>query len=235
MTLICIPLINDTIKGLCESGLRCKEQGADVLEIRLDFLNESINDLLLNELLKLKEKIGLPVIISLRPNWEGGKFEGTEENRLVIIEKCINMGFDYIDLELNIDNQKLAELIKKARDKQVKTIVSYHNFQNTPEQDEILEKLKQCSTAGGDIAKVVVECKTYQDALNTLKAGAKANVLNLSFTVMGMGEFGSETRILSPAIGCKMVYACVDENNSVVEGQIEVGTLKEFWEILDYN
>jgi len=235
MTLICVPLVNETLKGFFESGIRCKEKGADILEVRLDFLKESINDSLLTELLQFKEKISLPINITLRPNWEGGKYKGTEESRMAIIEKCISLGFDYIDLELNIKNEKLATLITKARDNQVKTIVSYHDFQKTPERDEILEKVKQCSTAGGDIAKVVFNCKTYYDCLNVLKAGAMAKKLNLSFSVMGMGVFGSVTRILSPAIGCKIIYANIDENSKVVDGQVEVGILKELWEILGYS
>jgi 3-dehydroquinate dehydratase type I len=235
MTLICVPLINETIEGMFNTGVRCKTMGADLLEFRLDFLKEPINDSLLTELLHLSKQIGLPGIITNRPNWEGGKFDGAEESRLSIMQKCISMGFDYVDLELNINNEKLVQLITKARDNQVKTIVSYHNFQNTPEQAEILEKLKQCSTAGGEPAKVAVNCKNYRDGLNVLKAGAAANKLNLSFSVMGMGEFGSVTRILSPAIGCKIVYASSGEDSKVVDGQVELGTLKELWDILGYH
>jgi 3-dehydroquinate dehydratase len=52
---------------------------------------------------------------------------------------------------------------------------------------------------------------------------------------MGLGTFGHITRILSPAMGCEMVYASLAEDKKVIEGQVDVKTLLEMWNILNFG
>lgn len=228
MSLICITLNDKTISKLSTSVEKCKSLGADVnvLEFRLDYLEPPISSQSVEELSGLKIKNGPQIILTLRPTWEGGKFTGAEEERLSILQKGIELGFDYIDVELNMAEAQRNELISKAKEKGIKTIVSYHDFEKTPDWKEILEKIEQCSTAGGDVAKVVFTNNNFEDALNVLKAGKAAFEKNHKFTALGMGKYGYVSRILSPVIGNALVYASSDLGKPVVEGQVDINTLR---------
>ena len=91
--------------------------------------------------------------------------------------------------------------------------------------------MKEIEKTGCDIIKVVYNAKSLLDALNILKAGSAAKNLEYRFTVMGLGPFGHVTRILAPIIGCEWIYAALEEGKEVVEGQIDINTLKELWSI----
>ena len=64
-----------------ETSKKAAEKGADILEIRLDLLG--IRDLeRASEIIReIKSEAGLPVIATNRSSAEGGKWEGTEEDR----------------------------------------------------------------------------------------------------------------------------------------------------------
>lgn len=232
MSLICVSLVENTLSDMMKAADKCKSLGADIIEVRLDRLKEPLSSTTLESLLKLKEKTGLSTVLTLRPKWEGGNFEGDEESRLEILKGAIETGFDYIDLEIKMDEKKRDGLIANAKKSGVITIVSYHNYQETPSWKEIFNKIKECADTGADIAKVVYYNKSIGDALNVLKAGSAAKNIDHNFTAMGMGPYGHITRILAPAIGCELVYASLEEGKEASEGQIDIMTLKQTWNLL---
>ena len=232
MSVICVSLIEKTVSEMMASGDKCKSLGADLLEIRLDFLKERISISELKELSRLKSTSGLPLMLTIRPSWEGGNFNDDEERRTSLLDEGIKLNFDYIDLELNMDETRRNQLISNARKKNVKTIVSYHDFKRTPPTKQILDKIEECINAGGDIAKVAYYNNSVEDALNVLKAGLEARERNHTFSVMGMGHFGQLTRILAHYIGCEIVYTAAESKKSS-GAQINTATLQEIWKILN--
>jgi 3-dehydroquinate dehydratase/shikimate dehydrogenase len=232
MSLICVSLMEKTISEITASADKCRSLGADIIEIRLDHFKEEPSFSTLEKLSKLNEITGLPLILTIRPTWEGGNFEEDEGQRLEILKGAIKTGFNYIDLEMKMDGKKRDTLIASAKKSGVKTIVSYHNLKGTPSWKEIFNQIKECADTGADIAKVVYYNKSLGDALNVLKAGSAAKNIDHNFTAMGMGPYGHITRILAPAIGCEIVYASLEEGKETSEGQIDVMTLKETWDIL---
>lgn len=232
MSLICISLVEKTVPEIMEYSNKCKVLGTDIVEVRLDFLKKSVSSTMLDELLEFKRKTGLPVILTLRPDWEGGNFKGKEDQRIVILKEIIERRFDYLDLEYKMDKTKRNELILMARKNNVKTIVSHHDFRQTPTWEEILNQIQKCVKTKGDIAKVVYYNNSLDDCLNILKAGFAAKKLNLEFTVLGMGPYGHVTRILAPAVGCQIIYAALEKGKEAIFGQTDVATLREIWKIL---
>ena len=103
MTLICVSLIDVTIDELFDSAEKCKSNGADIIELRVDYLNETLSYATIKELSSIKKRTGLPVIFTLRPTWEGGKFDKNDTRRTEIFEEVINFKFDYIDIEFKMD------------------------------------------------------------------------------------------------------------------------------------
>ncbi|UCE73824.1 MAG: type I 3-dehydroquinate dehydratase [Methanomassiliicoccales archaeon] len=232
MSLICVSLMEKTASDVFASADKCKSLGADIIEVRFDGLAAQTESNL-GEMSKLKENISLPVILTIRPTWEGGKFEGDEENRISLLKKAVESGFDYVDLELKMDIENLNFLVQMARDMGVKAIVSYHDFENTPSEKDILEKIIECQNAHADIAKVACYNKTFDEAYRVLRAGLAAKKLDIPYSVMGMGPFGHITRILAPFAGCEFMYAALDHEIKVDEAQVPISILKELWSLFD--
>lgn len=217
---------------MIDSAIRSQAFGAELIEIRLDHLEVFLNSATLQKLVGFKDEIGLPLIFTLRPSWEGGNYDGSEEDRLAILSNLIELGIDYVDLEFKIEPGKLTELVEKAEENRVKIIISVHDFQNPPSSDAILDYLDKCTDVGADIAKVAFNCNEYSDTIEVLRSGVAAKDRNLKFTVMGMGSHGHITRLLAPLIGCEIVYTNVELEKQVVDGQIDIKSLVELWEAL---
>ena len=95
------------------------EQGAQLIELRLDYINRDVN---LKRL--IADRPG-PVIITCRRERDGGKWRGSEEPRLMLMRAAIAEGVEYIDLEEDIAG-------KIPRFGPTKRIVSMHDFDKTP-------------------------------------------------------------------------------------------------------
>jgi len=191
-----------------------------------------LNSKTLKNILVIKKNTGLPLIFTLRPIWEVGKFSGPELKRLKVLENAIELGVDYIDLELKIKREKLEELIAKAEEKRVKIILSVHDFENPPDSRLILKYIEKSIDLGADIAKVAFLCDEYSDTIEILRSGVAAKEYNMKFTLMGMGSHGHITRLLAPLIGSEIVYTTLELEKKVVEGQMDIKSLVELWEDL---
>ncbi|XP_043722523.1 bifunctional 3-dehydroquinate dehydratase/shikimate dehydrogenase, chloroplastic-like isoform X2 [Telopea speciosissima] len=97
--MVCVPLMGNSVEEMMSQMGQAKSQGADLVEIRLDYIQnfQPLHDL---EIL-LRDK-PLPVIIVYRPKWEGGQYEGDEQRRLDALKLAMELGADYIDVELKI-------------------------------------------------------------------------------------------------------------------------------------
>jgi hypothetical protein len=70
--------------------------GVDVLELRLDFIQDFQPD---RDLDKLMRAATLPYIITYRPKWEGGNYDGPEPQRLATLKLAAIKGAPYVDVE----------------------------------------------------------------------------------------------------------------------------------------
>jgi 3-dehydroquinate dehydratase/shikimate dehydrogenase len=232
MSKICVSVIEKSLPEVITSSVKCKSQGVDIVEVRLDYLNEPITQATLDALYDVKMNIDLPMIITLRPRWEGGKYTGEEADRLEILKMAIEKGFDYVDLEIKIQEDKRTPLIDHAQYMGIKTIISNHDFKGTPVKEEILDQIKECHSVNGDLAKVAYYCNSFDDIYNVLWAALIVKNLKMPYSIMGTGPKGHITRILAPFVGSHFVYSSLDSGKEATEGQIPIATLKGLWNIL---
>jgi 3-dehydroquinate dehydratase / shikimate dehydrogenase len=109
----------------------------DGFELRLDHFAK----IELNELKNLLEKCSLPVMFTVRRKDQGGAFEGTEKERLELIESLCTLNPAYIDLEYDVS----IDFRKKLFDAYPKILFlsSYHEFKQTPDDlNALYEKIK---------------------------------------------------------------------------------------------
>src|ERR1700756_3291624 len=89
--------------------------GAQLIELPLDFLAKTL------DFRRLLATRPCAMIATVRRPEEGGRWKGTEEERLMLLRQAIAAGFDWVDLETDT-----AAKIPRYRD--VKRIISYHNL-----------------------------------------------------------------------------------------------------------
>lgn len=209
-TKIAIPIFQETKENVIKVAKDCIEKGADILEFRIDALkNPNFNDI--EEII---EEINFPMIATNRIASEGGSFKGSEEKRIDILLKCANL-VDYVDIELQSDEK----YIKQIHDTGVTTIVSYHDFNKTPEIDEILYIIEKEQNLG-DIAKVAFMPEDLDDTLKILAILSHCeNTIAIS-----MSDLGSYTRVMASKFDSPITFAT--GTDVTAPGQIDIETMK---------
>lgn len=205
-------------KNPVDSGIKAKQLGADILEFRIDLMD--------NEYDKLKDlkNLGLPVIITNRMKQEGGAWKGTEKQRIHTLLSLLSLA-DAVDIELQAEDRDVV--VKKAKSMKKVVIISTHDFQKTPELEVMHNIISKCFEAGGDIAKLAVMPNSLKDVLCLLEVAlhAKGKVC-----LIAMGEIGKHSRAIAPIYGSVMTYGYVE--HAVAPGQLRVDELKSILSLL---
>ncbi|MCZ2341056.1 MAG: shikimate dehydrogenase [Bacteroidales bacterium] len=177
------------------------KRGAGFIELRLDYLAKAV------EAKRLTPAKQCPWIATLRRGSDGGRWPGSEAERLTVMKQMIVSGaFEWVDLETDV-----ADQVKRFGS--VKRIVSYHNMTETPADLEgIYEKmLKQ----DADVLKLAVLAKNVDDCRRILAIQKNAPKPTVAFC---MGEFGFPTRILGLKLGAPFIYAAFNRERGVAPG-----------------
>lgn len=209
-TKIAIPIFQAKKEDVIKVAEDCIEKGADVLEFRIDALdNPNFKDIQ-----EIIEEINFPMIATNRISSEGGSFKGTEEERIDILLKCAPL-IDYVDIELQSDDK----YIKQIHDTGVTTIVSYHDFHKTPEINEIMYIVEKEHKLG-DIAKVAFMPNDLDDTLKILAILSHCeNTIAIS-----MSDLGSYTRVMASKFDSPITFAA--GTDVTAPGQIDIETMK---------
>jgi len=192
--------------------------GADVMEARVDLAAEEPQLFLENI-----DGLNKPLIVTIRPAWEGGAFKGSDGERALLFKKLMPMA-DYIDVELRAKN--LDEIVRLTIGSGAISIVSYHDFQKTPPQKDMLDILARCREKG-DIAKLAVMPGGPEDVLALYEATLKAEK---PLCTIAMGAIGMHSRLVAPVYGSILTYGYVRE--PVAPGQMRVDKIIEGLRIL---
>ena len=234
MPQICVSLVEKKLSDIIAASVSCKYKGAEMVEIRLDHLEKVPTESTLDALYDIKMNLDLPFLITIRPRFEGGQFNGSEYDRISLLDYAISKKFDYVDIELPIDDEKRWALISKAKENGVKSIISSHDFKAQPTKEEILDKLIACNNSNGDYAKVVCDCQSIDDVQNVIWAAMVVKNMKLPYSIMGTGPFGHLTRILAPLMGSMIVYSSLEFGLESEVGQIPISSLRGIWDILGF-
>ncbi len=217
---VCIPVvesnIDDCIK-FAESALKV----GDIVEFRLDFIKDKIRE---EDIVRLSK---YPSIITVRPKWEGGNFEGDDSYRLKILKWAIKNNVKYIDVELREGkNKDLVEYRDDVKSK-TKIIISHHDFEKTPPKDELYNIVEE-ELKIGDIGKFATMVNKKEDILNILNTTLKYSNRVIG---IGMGGLGKITRIIGLDFGSVLTFASLGKSSA--PGQIDTIRLKEIRKLIN--
>ena len=226
--MICVSIASNTVNELNNKIKKALNSGASFIEIRVDYLN-NINK---NSLSYLKQftNISIPIIFTLRKYSEGGIKDIDEEFRLKLINELINLSPSYIDLEYSIGKKEILDLIRKCRSKNVKIILSYHNFNQTFSEEKILSLIKSMQEFDVDILKLIFMAQNIFDNNKIFNVYKNLNKNNYEIVMFCMGKYGIISRLLSPFYGAKFTFASLDI--ATAPGQISIKDMQMIYEIL---
>jgi len=191
---------------------------SDYVEIRFDFLNPNLVPDALQQIKKDLRKC----VCTLRPVSEGGKFSGSEKNRISIMKLIAEYNPFLLDIEFNtlIKNKNLRRYLKSTG---TDILLSWHNFKQTPDTSVLKKKLAQMKKFSNNI-KIVTMAKSVNDATLVLSLYKNNNTKLIAFS---MGNYGRISRILCLFLGSPYTY--VSLGKPVAPGQFSVDEVKSIF------
>jgi 3-dehydroquinate dehydratase-1 len=219
------PVVVGVLRTLSLSAAkRAQEQGAGVLEVRIDLLHDE--DRALAQISEFITTLQLPVIITNRKREEGGAFTGTEEARIALLRSVLeSTEVAAVDLELSLSGAAKTELVASATSRQVAVIFSYHDFTGMPPRTELESIITRMFEAGASVAKLAVTPKSFGDALGLLELTHQLTESGKRVAVLGMGPVGRHLRVIAPLYGSLLTYGYIEGEEAVAPGQFSVREL----------
>ena len=216
---LCIPIVETTM-GKALIAIKKANRLADLIELRVDYLR----NLELPLLLQNRKK---PFIVTNRKKEEGGQYRGEERERLGVLQEAIDLGADYIDVELATQRSWLQDLVRNKGGTQV--ILSFHDFRRTPSLKELQRISWRMIQLGADVVKVVPFARSWEDNLNILSLIPFAKKRKQKIVAFCMGEKGKLSRIFSPFLGAAWTYASLSQSRTSAPGQLTARELTDIW------
>ena len=213
----CASVAEKTPKRLKQTLAKALKK-SDYAEIRFDFLNPNLVPDALQQIKKDLRKC----VCTLRPVSEGGKFSGSEKNRISIIKLIAEYNPFLLDVELNTlsKNKNLRRYLKNTG---TDILVSWHSFKRTPGISVLKKKLIQMKKFSNN-TKIVTMAQSVNDATRVLSLYKNNNTKLIAFS---MGNYGRISRILCLFLGSPYTY--VSLGKPVAPGQFSVDEVKSIF------
>jgi len=167
--------------------------GADLIELRLDTVRDP------DAAAALAGRT-CPVIVTCRPTWEGGAFQGSEEERKRILTDALSRGAEYVDLEWRAH---FDDLVAQTAGRRI--VLSTHDFHGTP--IDLTARVHAMRSTGADVIKIAAATTSLSDCLPLLELGKHHSGSDGGLVLIGMGPYGLPTRILAGRFGSSWTYA----------------------------
>ena len=196
--------LNEPTTEHARSALRRAAGVADIVELRLDLMGEL-------DLPRLLAERPCPVVVTCRAVREGGRWRGSEEARLDVLRRAIDLGVEYVDVE--------ADAIHLIRERgRSKLIASSHDFTAMPA--DLPGLWRRLAATGADVVKIVGMAGDARDIVPVLQLLAAADRPTIA---IAMGPAGLATRVLALRYRhCLLTFCALETGGGTAPGQIGV-------------
>jgi len=200
--MICVSIGRGRHRHVIAEHKHLADNGVRLVELRVDYIQGAV------QIKRLLKDRPCPVIVTCRRASEGGRWEQSEEARLLLLRTAIVEGADYVDLEEDI-------AAKVPRYGKTKRIVSHHDFGKTPADLTLLHK--RLAKLDADVVKIATMANHPTDNLRMLELVHASKVPTVGIC---MGDIGAPTRILAGRAGAPFTFATFQEDRVMAPGQI---------------
>ncbi|HJO37190.1 MAG: type I 3-dehydroquinate dehydratase [Vicinamibacterales bacterium] len=182
---------------------------ADLIELRLD----GVRDLDVKGAIQGRQT---PVIVTCRGVRDGGRFDGSENERRRLIDEALTCGAEFVDLEWtgSPDPRIAAEASR--------VVLSSHL--STFDASELEPCYRAMRATGAAVVKIAAPVDHLMDLVPMAVLGRRAAVNDERAVLLGMGPAGAPSRLLASRFGACWSYA-----GSVAPGQFSAARMvREF-------
>ncbi|MBI3683456.1 MAG: shikimate dehydrogenase [Acidobacteria bacterium] len=224
---ICIAIGVSTVDQLLAHARHEADAGETFLEFRLDYLPQpdhgvkAIRDF-------LQRYPQCTVLATCRRHQNHGKFNGSIEEQIGMLEAALDSGARAVDIE--IESAEIAAPRLDALRGRSWLILSYHNYGGTPSLDAVLRRMMR------------VPADAYKLVSTARKPSDNYRVLSLARThprsplvLLAMGEVGFPTRVLSTASGGLYTYAAPSSAEGTAAGQVSARMLRNLYRVEKFS
>lgn len=220
---ICASIATENVAEIREDAAKALAAGADYLEIRFDFLRSEELENAITALTQFKSKS----VFTLRSKKQGGKFAGSEQDRLEWLRKLVQQRPMFVDIELET-LREYDELADYVDSRKTPILVSWHDFEKTPSDSDIADLLSEMRVYS-NFVKLVTMARSTDDSFRLLDL--YETITDISPIIFAMGEFGIMSRVLCTLVGnAPFTYASL--GNKVAPGQLTVKQMRRLYDRL---
>jgi shikimate dehydrogenase/3-dehydroquinate dehydratase type I len=211
------------------AALRALPKDTDLAEVRLDSLWPKVPDAdrATDDLLALLDAAPVPLLATLRPRRQGGRFEGPEDVRLSLLQAALRSGFAAADLEMDgLDMAGQVRAFRPAGD----VVLSVHLGGEAPCRSDGLQPLLAMQDLGAAYDKLAFTASAYPDLLRGLEL-ARAHHLRGGRPAVSTMVYGNAAlRALMPLAGNRATYGHAPGLPPAFPGQPGLAEIRGLWD-----
>lgn len=170
--------------------------GSDVVELRVDLLQDYSTEFVVKQVSLLRHVARLPILFTVRTVSQGGKFpDDAADQALALMKLAIKLGVEYVDLEMTMPDRVIQAVTKAKGSSQI--VASYHdNHGKLSWRNSSWIAYYNKALQYGDIVKLVGTARTIEDNFNLFRFKTSQKT-DKPLIAINMGTAGKLSRVLN--------------------------------------
>ena len=258
---VAVSLTGPSLAQARTQARRAIDAGADVLELRVDLLEEAgvltgsaPMDAAAAPVLECLREVGeaadgaAPVLLTCRTAAEGGRAQLDDASYGALLRSVLEGLADWaperrpVAIDVEVQRGCLPQVCTQAHGLGIDVVASFHDFEATPADEVLEEVLTRMAREVADLAKIAVWPTGADDVARLLGVCARATAdagegtgLGVPVAAMSMGALGAVSRV-APAFGSALTFAVVPDEQGQARasapGQIPIQDVRRCLELL---
>ena len=217
---ICVPIVGKTKEEILAAARSFEDVALDVVEWRVDWFEGALGE--------------TPILFTFRTSKEGGEKAIEADAYAELNKKAAATGLvDLVDVEAFTGDEVVKDIIEGAHAHGVKVVASNHDFDKTPDKDDIVGRLVKMQELGADIPKIAVMPQCKKDVLTLLEATREMaeEHADRPIITMSMAGTGLISRLCGEVFGSALTFGAVGKASA--PGQMNASDLREILTLID--
>lgn len=232
---ICVPIVGTTRDEILAAAKSFESVKKDVVEWRADWFEGVFDFAQVEAVLKeLRRVLGnTPILFTFRTANEGGEKAIEPAAYAELNKRAAATGLiDLVDVEAFTGDEVVRDIIESAHESGVVVVASNHDFEKTPEKDEIVRRLRKMQELDADIPKIAVMPQSRKDVLTLLSATEEmvSEYADRPIITMSMSATGLISRLCGECFGSALTFGAVGKASA--PGQMNASDLSEILNLI---
>lgn len=231
--MLCVSLSERTLQGCLNILDNLQED--EMAEVRVDLVSHlsprsSVDDPgLSDEELKVLWRHPRDKIVTCR-DIQGMQGPGFTLERQKVLENAIKTRtVQMVDVEYEAPESYRKAIAHVAVENNVRMIISYHNYEETPSKEKLLKIVDDCFQYGADIAKVAVLSRSKQDTARVLSLYEDQRPV----VALSMGSDGVISRVAATKLGSPFTFVAVSAESMTAPHQVTLKHMRTIFQLLE--